>query len=50
MTDITDKDIELLNDATDGINISNCCSARIYYPDICADCKEHCEGVREEGA
>lgn len=32
--------------------ISNCCSARIIQdasgPDVCADCKEHCEGVEAE--
>lgn len=25
--------------------VSNCCGARVVMPDICDDCKEHCEPV-----
>ncbi len=30
--------------------ISNCCGAKVYIPDICSDCKEHCEAVSEKQA
>lgn len=42
----TDKQRELINDTMFGE--SNCCGARIYMPDICSDCKEHCESVKSE--
>ena len=35
----TDKEIELLNDAVEGL--SNCCGAKVMM-DICLECKEHC--------
>lgn len=38
---INDKNEELLNDAT-AEGVSNCCGAKVYMPDICSDCKEHC--------
>lgn len=28
--------------------VSSCCGARVIMIDICSDCKEHCEAVKEE--
>ena len=28
--------------------ISSCCSAKVYFQDICAECKEHCTAIVEE--
>jgi len=28
--------------------VSNCCGARVYYYDLCEDCKEHCTPTTEE--
>lgn len=28
--------------------VSGCCSAEVLPPDICSQCKEHCDPVREE--
>lgn len=28
--------------------VSNCCSAKVYEPGTCSDCKEPCEAVDEE--
>ena len=27
--------------------VSGCCSARVIIPDVCLECKEHCEIVEE---
>lgn len=43
----TDKGQESLNDAIIP-GISHCCSARVYQPDICKACGEHCEVIQEE--
>lgn len=41
-----EKAAECLIDATEE-GLSCCCSAKIYTPDICADCKEHTSPVEE---
>ena len=43
-----DKNQEYLNDMIVIGMMSNCCSARIYEPDICKACKEHCEAIKED--
>jgi hypothetical protein len=35
-------------DMFEGGVFSNCCGARVMMGDICADCKEHCEAVKED--
>ncbi len=37
-------------DATDAFTggTSNCCGARIYMGDLCAECGEHCEDEEDE--
>lgn len=37
-----------LSDFFEGGVFSNCCGARVMMGDICADCKEHCEAVKED--
>ncbi len=41
---MTDQQQEFLSDITFGE--SNCCGAKIYMPDICSACKEHCVDTR----
>jgi len=38
-----DKNRELLMDATDNENLSECCGAPIITESFCRDCKEHCK-------
>lgn len=42
-----EKNEEYLNDAV-VVGFSNCCGARVYQPDICSECGEHCEVEQEE--
>ena len=44
---MNDKQAELLADAIQE-GSSNCCGAKVYIPDICAECKEHCEIITDE--
>lgn len=37
-----DKAEEFVNDAIVS-GVSNCCGAKVYMPDVCSDCGEHCE-------
>lgn len=37
---------EALSDA-EVEGVSNCCSGKVYQPDLCASCGEHCESVTE---
>ena len=43
-----DKISEYLSDITmDGY--SDCCGAKVYEPDICSACKEHCDICKDKG-
>ena len=29
------------------MKISDCCESKIIYTDICSNCKEHCESIKQ---
>ena len=40
------NEINLVDMSVEGM--SNCCGAKVYEPDICSQCKEHCEVENED--
>lgn len=38
--------VEISDFYEDGV--SHCCSAKIFTPDLCSDCGEHCEPAIED--
>ena len=42
-----EKTQEFISDATKFGYYSHCCGAPVVLGDICTDCKEHCEPIKE---